>query len=350
MKAFYHSAYTNNGFKHIRLNSYNPDSFRYILKGNSGKVKENLFSKITDVLNKKNIDFCLSRNYDGRVCGLKSEDESFIICDGTHPFSDDAATFGAVDGIISLENFQQSSVLRKKSEDIVSLTQSVSEQERRCQRFLNAAAGINKDKKRLEKEIADSRKISRYSAKLWSTYGCPPSGTVGVEKKYFLSVPVSNGIKFDCTDIKDICDTAILIEGSAGYCSEMIIDRVRRYALSSGADVVSFKSFLDFDGVPEHIVIPALRFGVFTQQKEMTLAGLNVKKVRAKRFILSEMGESAKVRLQFNQRAYQSLIKEASESIKYIDKYNRELDDIYVESTDENSLCDYVMSKIFYKS
>lgn len=346
MNSFYHGAYTKDGFRHIKLKSVNPDCFRYILKGRSNEVKSNLFDKLIEYLKSQKTQFSVARCYDGRITAVKCEEKNFIICDGTTPFDERAVTYGGIDGIISLEAFQNNEILRNNQAEIVSSIQFLSELERKCTRFLSAAAGVDRDRKRLEKENTDSRKISRYSAKLWSGYGCPPSGRVGVEKKVLLTVPTANGVKGADCDMYEYCDTAIVISGSAGYLSDMIVDRIRRYALSSGVDIISCQSFLDFDGTPDHVIIPALRFGVFKDNKEASVNPPHIKKVRATRFLLNDTAENTRVRLRFNQRAYDSLIKEVGEVIRKIDKCNRELDEIYLNATDEKALFDFVKSKL----
>ncbi len=347
MNSFYHSAYTSDGFRNIRLTSFNPDCFRYILKGKSHIVKKNLFNSIIKELDKKGVDFAVGRNYTGNITAVRCDDLNFLICDGTYPFKEEAVTYGATDGVISLENFQNRNELRRRSSEIVTINQEIVKNERRCCRFLNAAAGICKDQKHLGKDNIDSRKVSRYTAKLWSSMGCPPSGKVGIEKSVFMTVLTSNGLASSTDELYDYCDTAIAIEDVNGYCRDMIIDRIRRYALSSGVDIISCRSFLGFNSVPEHIIMPSLRFGIFSNVKEIRLAVPSVKKVRSKRFEINEPGESVTVRLQFNQRAINSLLKEAEHSLKLIDKYNSELDDIYINATDEKALRDFLISEVF---
>ncbi len=343
MNSFYSSAYTSQGFRSIKLNSLDPDCFRYILKGKSDSVKQQIIKSVCCELDKRNLKYTVSLNYDGRITGVHCAEKGFIVCDGTYPFSQDVKTYGAVDGVISLEVFQDSKTLRQYSQDIVSLNEAVINHERRCERFLSAAAGLYEDKKRLEKDNIDTRKISRYTAKLWSTHGCHPSGKVGVEKKVFLSVATKDGIKKCERDISEICDTAIVMNDITGASADMIADRIRRYALSSGVDIISCQSYLQPDGIPEHVIVPALRFGVFRENVKVP----NIKKVRATRFLLKEPAENIRVRLQFNQRANNSLMKEVTESIKKIAEYNRKLDVIYEQATDENALLEYVHSRLF---
>lgn len=346
MGNFYHSAYTKDGFRHVKLNSVNPDCFRYVLKGRSDKVKSNLLNALATELEKQNLTFFVTCNYSGGVTGIKCEEKQFIICDGTYPFEENPVTYGGIDGIISLEAFQSGEKLRQSCAEIVSLVQTLSEAQRKCTRFLSAAAGVQRDRKRLEKENADSRKISRYTAKLWNSRGCPPSGRVGVESKVFFSVPTASGVKCADCDLSQYCDSAFVISGSAGYCSDMIMDRVRRYALSSGIDVISCQSFLDFDGVPDHVIMPALRFGVFREMKNESISVADVKKVRTKRFMQEAPTENMRVRLQFNQRAYESLMKEVEDVMKKIGRCQNELDEIFVGATDEGALLDYVCAEI----
>ena len=346
MGDFYHSAYTKDGFRYIKLNSVNPDCFRYILKGRSDKIKANLFNGIAKVLENQQAPFSVTCNYDGSITGIKSEEGRFILCDGTYPFEENALTYGGADGIISIEAFQKSNMLKASGEEIISIVRTLSDAENKCTRFLSAAAGVSNDRKRLEKETTDSRKISRYTAKLWSLRGCPPSGKVGIESKVFLSVPTADGVKCADCDLSQFCDTAIVISGSAGYCSDMIVDRIRRYALSSGVDVISCQSFLDFGGVPDHVIMPALRFGVFRENKNETITVANIKKVRAKRFMQEAPGENTRVRLQFNQRALDSLMKEVENVMKKLQRCRKELDEIFIEVTDEKALLDCVCARL----
>ena len=68
--------------------------------------------------------------------------------------------------------------------------------------------------------------------------------------------------------------------------------------------------------------------------------------MRTKRFMQESPGENTRVRLQFNQRAYDSLIKEVESVMKKLQRYQNELDDIFVEATDEKALFDCVCAKI----
>ena len=347
MNSFYSGAYTSDGFKSYKLKSVSPDCFRYILKGESPTVKEKLFKNIIAMLDKDNADYTISRNYDNRITGVHCSKKGFIICDGTYPFCEEASTFGAVDGIISTEIFQNSKALRRCADDILEMNAQVLCNERRCVRFLSAAAGLAEDKKRLEKDIIDTIKIGRYAAKLWHNYGCSPSGKVGVEKQVFLSVPTKDGVKCSDADLSQLCDTAIVINDPIGTSADIIADRIRRYALSSGVDIISCCSFLNPGDDPEHVINPSLRFGVFKFSKELKLNIPNIKKVKASRFASKELVENIRVRLQFNQRAYDSLMKEVTETIKNIDNMRQRIDVIYSQATDEYAFNNSVISRVF---
>lgn len=347
MNCFYHSAYTCEGFRWMRLNSLNPDCVRYVVKGHSQEIKNRLFKKIISQLEGQGIPFSASLNYNHMLTGIQCEEKGFIICDGTYPFSDDAFTYGATDGIIAVEHFQNKSAIRNEVSSIALLNEKILDNEKKCKRFIHAAAGVDDDKKYIEKENLDWRKISRYSSKLWSKYGCPPSGKVGLEKKVFFTVAGVTGFETGDYDISEICDTAILISGSSGVCCEMVIDKIRRYALSCGADVISSQSILNPSGTPEHIIVPALRFGVFGDNKHFAVASPVVKKVRSSRFYMNDTSETTGVRMQFNTRAYESLMKEVFGCIRKIENSKRELDEIYSSATDEKGLEEYVNSLLF---
>ena len=124
----------------------------------------------------------------------------------------------------------------------------------------------------------------------------------------------------------------------------MITDRLRRYAVSCGMDVISCMSFLNPFGVPEHVIIPDIRFGVYSQRGKVLIKG--TKRIRASRFLSDEMSELAKNRISFSLKALGGLIDEAAQSLEKIREGEKMLDKFYFEATDECRLRDGILSMI----
>ncbi len=343
MNCFYCSGYTSEGFYFNKINLLSPESFRYILKGYPNSIKQKIFNSICEKLEKDRADFTVYKNYDSSIYGIECQEKNFLICDGTFPFDDKSETYGVNDREIHLDMFQDRKILSCKSGEILSLNSEIQAQIRRCKRFLEASQGLLKERMRLEKDSVDTRKISRYCNKLWSSYGCYPNGRVGVEKEVFSSVVRSDGAHFVGDDLLKNCDTGIIIADPVGNIGNMIIDRVRRYALGSGVDVISCKSYVNPRENFENLIVPNMRFGIFTSPK---IDVPNIKRVRTNRFLINKANENIKVRLQFNKRADEALMKEVFLSIKEIEQLTQKRDLIFEQATDEKELTEYVLKSV----
>ncbi len=346
MSGFCFSSYTDEGFKCFKLNSINPDCFRYILKGRPDSIKQKIFTSVVEKLEKDRCNYALGMNYNGKISGILCEEKNFIVCDGTYPFNENSKTYGANDCEINFSMLQNNKILRDYADSIREINKSIQTQENRCLRFMSAAKCLWEERLLFEKDIVDTRKVNRYANRLWSSKGGYPNGKVGCEKRVFMSVPTESGVSGLNTDFSVFCDTAILLVDPVGNVSQMIIDRIRRYALSSGTDIICATSFLAPDENLQHIIIPSMRFGVFTNSKELKLNIHNIKKVHSTRFLIGKHSENTKVRLQFNQKANDALIKEVSNSIKKINEYTEKLNEYYEQATDEKSIADYTVNRI----
>ncbi len=340
------SGFTSEGFESGKIKFLNPDGFKYILKGHPNSVKQNIFNCICERLEKNKVEYTVYKSYDGSIQGVMCEENGFLICDGTYPFNEKSETYGVNDREIHLDMFQSSKLLKSKSSEITEINKELEIQIRRCKRFLEASESLLKERRRLEKDSVDTRKISRYCNKQWSNYGCYPSGRVGVEKSVFSSVATKDGVAFVGDNLLTDCDTGIVIADTVGNVSSMIIDRIRRYALGSGVDIISGKSCFNSDENMECLIIPSMRFGVFKENKRVEFNISNIKRVRAGRFLLDKANENIKIRLQFNQRANEALMKEVSSSIEKIEELKDKRDYFYQQATDEKALTDYVLNTV----
>ena len=111
----------------------------------------------------------------------------------------------------------------------------------------------------------------------------------------------------------DACERLAVIVDKTGAVSTMIIDRLRRYALGSGYDVVSCICSLDGKTV-EHIIVPELSFGAFSSEHYHRILPKKERRVFASRFHTMD-SELYKNRINFSLKAYRSLMNEAFESL-----------------------------------
>ena len=341
---FYYGVYSPDGYYSLTSRPVFTDNYGYVVKGYSSSVKQKLFDCIKSELDARNmdyIDFCTAEGSDG----IYSPDAGFHIINGTFPDTAEPLTYGATDEIFSLSDYQDCEFLEYHSLEINDCLNERKKQIERCRRFLSASQSISNDIIRLENENIDIAKINRYTARLWQRYGGKLIGRVGTETKRFVSCITADGVELNMEAFDIFCDNIVVLVDKTGACSRIITDRLRRYALSAGYDVISCLCPMNVCAGAEHIIIPQLRFGVFVSKYYHRADFPNSRKTFAKRF-LKASADQTKHRIDFSLKAYRKLMNEAFASLEAVDKCNRELDCYYMTATNMEALTNNILKKI----
>ena len=183
---------------------------------------------------------------------------------------------------------------------------------KRSGRFLSAADSVKKDAMRIDAKSVNIGSVVNYSSKLWKKLGTEMQGSIGTETRKFVSCITPDGAELNMKAF-DACERLAVIVDKTGAVSTMIIDRLRRYALGSGYDVVSCICSLDGKTV-EHIIVPELSFGAFSSEHYHRILPKKERRVFASRFHTTD-SELYKNRINFSLKAYRSLMNEAFESL-----------------------------------
>ncbi len=312
---FYYGAYTPRGYFSLATRQTYSARRNYVIRSYSPSVKRRLFDEIREQLRSKGYeytDFFADCGSDGIFC----READFRIIDGTY---------------MGIDNADFDEVCLDK--DIGAKAQSViAEREEavsRAVRFLGACRCINDDMSRLESGNIDLAKINRYSSRLWSQTGGRLRGNVGTEHKRFLTAVTSDGVEMN-TAAFDGCDKVTVISDRTGVCARKIIDRVRRYALSAGYDVISCLCPMNVAAGAEHIIIPELKYGIFTSKHYHKADFIGGRKIFASRFI-TDAAEN-KNRIDFSFKAYKRLMQEVFSSLEKAEFCDSELDKILVNN------------------
>ena len=165
---------------------------------------------------------------------------------------------------------------------------------------------------RIDAKSVNVGSVVNYSSKLWKKLGAEMQGSIGKETKKFVSCITPDGAELNMKAF-DACDRLAVIVDKTGAVSTMIIDRLRRYALGSGYDVVSCICSLDGKTV-EHIIVPELSFGAFSSEHYHRILPKKERRVFASRFHTKD-SELYKNRINFSLKAYRSLMNEAFDSL-----------------------------------
>lgn len=307
---FYYGGYTPDGYCSFAVKPYFSAGRNYVVRGYSPSAKQRLFNEIKTEL-KNNGHDCTCFRADGRSDGVFSRSADLRVIDGT--YCDDENDFIPVylDGDCDKSTYE---ILKKRKEA-----------EDRAVRFLSACRCISNDMMRLENSNIDIAKINRFSTRLWSQTGGELKGSVGTEYKRFVSCITSDGVEINTQAFDNNCDKVTVIADRTGACARRITDRVRRYALSAGYDVISCVCPMNVS-VAEHIIIPELHYGIFVNKHYHNATFRGGIKVFASRFF-NDCNEN-KNRIDFSIKAYKSLMQEVFSSLEAVEYCDSELDKV----------------------
>ena len=328
---FYYGVYSPKGFYSLASRPNFSAPKEYIVKGYSLSTKQKLFDCIKNELDKRGqsyIDF----RADERSIGIYSSDAGFRIVDGTY----EALTYSA-----EIFDFNNGEETEKIKECILRREEAV----KRANRFLCACRCIINDMERIETADMDFGKINRYSSRLWTSTGGKLKGSIGMEHKRFVTCFTTDGVELNMEAFDIYCDNITVICDRTGACARRIVDRVRRYALSAGYDVISCLCPLNIEKGAEHLIIPELGYGIFVCKHFHKADFEKCRKVSSKRFMIESEAET-KRRMDFSFKAYKRLMQEVFSSLETVSLYDKELENHTVRNFQEEKI-GIVLQKIF---
>lgn len=301
---FYYGANTADG---VHSGIFEPEKIEKILvvKGGSPELKDKIFIELSEELVQKSIQNEMLFSFEN-CCGIYCAKEKILIAD---------------EKILKekqIENAEKIIDLNELfSETIPKELLHIYEKEydkkiKRSGRFLSAADSVKKDAMRIDAKSVNIGSVVNYSSKLWKKLGAEMQGSIGTETRKFVSCITPDGAELNMKAF-DACERLAVIVDKTGAVSTMIIDRLRRYALGSGYDVVSCICSLDGKTV-EHIIVPELSFGAFSSEHYHRILPKKERRVFASRFHTTD-SELYKNRINFSLKAYRSLMNEAFESL-----------------------------------
>jgi hypothetical protein len=301
---FYYGANTADG---VHSGIFEPEKIekKLVVKGGSPELKDKIFIELSEELVQKSIQNEMLFSFEN-CCGIYCAKEKILIAD---------------EKILKekqIENAEKIIDLNELfSETIPKELLHIYEKEydkkiKRSGRFLSAADSVKKDAMRIDAKSVNIGSVVNYSSKLWKKLGAEMQGSIGTETRKFVSCITPDGAELNMKAF-DACERLAVIVDKTGAVSTMIIDRLRRYALGSGYDVVSCICSLDGKTV-EHIIVPELSFGAFSSEHYHRILPKKERRVFASRFHTTD-SELYKNRINFSLKAYRSLMNEAFESL-----------------------------------
>ena len=334
--SFFLGANTPTGFHSLYGELYDPSDgwTAYILKGGPGTGKSTFMRRIVDACGEKGVPCevinCASDPHS--LDAVRIESKKVCIADGTAPHTIEPKYPGAVETTLDLSAYWDGVRLRLQRAPIIQLFAENAAHHARTVRFLQAAESLSRDVRRLALQCIDTDKIERYASRLASRKFGTPRGTVGTEKKRFLTAVTPDGIYLHRNTLDRMCAELLVIDDPYGAVSAVLLGALRRYALGAGLDVITCLHPLHPDAGPQDLLLPQLKMGFVTQNAFRRFDGAPT--VHASRFTDSAGLRSHRSRIAFSRRTEKELLEEAVLSSHNALCVHNELEEYYKSCMD----------------
>lgn len=332
--SFFAGANTPGGFVSLFDGLY--DAFGdwrvYLIKGGPGTGKSGLMKTVAANLERAGLFVeRLNCSSDPKsLDAIRVPEIQACMMDATAPHTMEPKFPGAVEEILNLGEYWDSDRLRAHAASIRETSALNSEMHRRSSRFLSAAGTLLEENKRIITPAVDIDKIRNYASRFAAREFGKPTGAVGTEHRRYLSGITPDGIVVKTGSLPLLCRRIIALDDEYGAVSRYLIRLIRSYALACGLDVIACLCPMSANQDIEHLIIPALGLGIFTENSFHTLPFDPTRKIHARRFLDMDSVHEHRCRLKFNRRAASQLIDEAVSLLANAKSIHDRLEKFYI--------------------
>lgn len=343
--SFFFGANNKNGYCSVYNKIYDPyeKGKHIILKGGPGTGKSTLMKKVAEKLEKDG--FFVERGFcsadPNSLDVVIAPELNFSILDGTAPHIFDPTLPGVNEHIVDLSVAWDKEYLKKHHTEIGELTKSNKEMHAKAADFMKVAAQLEAQSVVLSNTFTDREKVERYAKRLATRLVSErKSKERGKESKRFLSGITPDGIVVQYDSMVGLCEKIFTIKDEYSIVSPYIAGYVGEYALNMGYDVYKCYCPLFPEFKVEHIIIPELKTGVFTENSYHLSIEEYENRVHATRFFNKDGYKLNKEKLTFQKKAKKELIDEAVRKLSLALDIHDRLEEYYIKATDFEKIND----------
>ncbi|MDI9568880.1 MAG: PRK06851 family protein [Bacillota bacterium] len=253
---------TSQGFKSFYDYIIPPDATRVlIIKGGPGVGKSTFMSRIAEEMLNRGYDIemhCCASDV-GSLDGILIPKLGVAIMDGMAPHTMDPKYPGALEEIIYLGEYWDSSRIKPFKEKIMEISRESSRMYKRGYRFLKAAQLVYRDWEEANMEAMDFAYANQQTEELHRELfaDIPVSSQIGYKRHLFARAITPEGMLNYVDTIIGPCSVKYVIEGEPGTGKSTLIEKIATAALERGYTVELYHCPLNPEKV-EHIVIKEL--------------------------------------------------------------------------------------------
>ncbi len=350
---FFLGANTPNGFASF-FSELNDPAFTdhcYIIKGCPGSGKSTMMKKAADnTAWKERLTERIHCSSDpDSLDGVILHDTKTIIADGTPPHPIEPVLPIAYETVVSLYGCFDRQKVADRRKEAMELNKKIKDCHKRCCCYLAGAELLLHDNFLIASQCTDYLKIAKLVQRLVQKEIPDKKSVRGTEHKRLLNAFTPKGNIVYTDTVSALCSKVYVIKDEYSASSRALLDGLKQAALSRGYDLFFCYSPLGWTDQPEHLLIPELELGFFTENSYISYPEKPYRVIHHSRFTDKERLRLKKQRLSFNKRAAREILNEAVGSVAAAKALHDDLESIYGSGVDfakVNKMCVQMLSEI----
>jgi len=319
----------------------NNDEKVFLIKGGPGCGKSTFMKKIAYRFEKEgySIERVLCSSDPDSLDGIKIIEKGITVIDATSPHAIDMKYPGVCDSIIDLSRFWNERKLMSSKNDIISISDTISNEYKSVYSILNVAgilyaSNISDSNKACNKKI-----INDYISKHLTQCNFTSMSKKGACKKRILNAINCKGTIALNNTVTTLCDSALIIDDES-LCIDSFMKKILLYLQKNGYDTIAFYNPL-FPKKLDHIILPKERYGFFTTNKLFNINfsdNIKSKRIDSIKFVDKEKNEQIRSLYNYKKKTVSKLIADATEKLKNIKEMHDKLEKYYIDAMDYDKM------------
>ena len=313
----------------------------YIIKGGPGTGKSSFMKFLVSKAAEKGIDaelFPCSSDPDS-LDAVIFYDKKLVVMDGTAPHIVDPDFPGVCDTILNFSEFWRENILEQNTSQIIAATKRNKQLHLSASHYIRAVGNLIEDNLKIADGSLNKSKTTAFGNKLCKQY-IPKNEGIGNEWVRFLSGITPKGVVFYGNSVLESCKNAVIIEDEFGSAADIIMNKIRDYALDNGYDIITVKNSFLPSRLVDHIIIPKLSI-CFLRESEYGHLNSQLRRIHASRFMNKSLLNKSRVRIKFNQKAIRQLLLTACNTLKEAKEVHDQMEMYYISAMNFNSLTEF---------